>query len=245
MGRLLPVLDICGLVLSLGLVGGGTVWLLFEGSLKVAIKYLPTNDYAFRSLFGSPHNFEVTAGFLRDFFGEEVKPGHIQLLKNDVVDKVAFAKLDEGAQSKLIETIRDITLEILPAKITIEMQVIREPNFIKRALHYLTRLYVDSYGSDTEAPDKREALKPVWSMNVLAHKRFLNDAEPYRLFALRDEVTAELLEKNPLRLGFFEIPKQLELQAPSGANSLAARRTSWAYFCGTLRRISSWQRVSW
>jgi len=195
--------------------------------------YPPTNDYAFKCVFGNPQHLDITAGFIRDFFGIDVEPAEVRLLSSASIGQTDPANLDAEGRRRLYHTMRDITLEIIPAKITIEMQVYSERSFIKRSFYYASKLFADGYGSDPQAPSNYDSLKPVWSMNVLAHTRFEQDNLPYRVFTLRDEITAEPLNGwQPIRMGFFEIPKQLRA-IPIADDSLQARRIAWAKFLAT------------
>ena len=195
--------------------------------------YPPTNDYAFKCVFGNPQHLEVTAGFIKDFFNIEVAPKDLQILNNTSIDQAKFEHLSADGQRKFFETLRDVTIEIQPAKITIEMQVNNQRNFLKRSYFYSSRLYIENYAIDDLIKDNYETLKPVWSMNILAHTRFEQDNEPYRIFALRDEQTAApITEWQPVRLGYFEIPKQLRF-AGAEPDAASKRRTAWAQFLKT------------
>jgi len=195
--------------------------------------YPPTNDYAFKCVFGNPQHLDITAGFIRDFFGIEVDGSDLRLLNSTSIDQAKLDQLDANGRRIFFETMRDITFDIPSAKVTIEMQIVNQPTFLKRSFYYLSRLYAENYGIDELTKDNYKNLKPVWSMNILAHTRFEYDNNPYRVFSLRDEMTgAQIPEWTPVRLGYFEIPKQLRLTGRE-TDEAAKHRTAWAIFFDT------------
>ena len=202
--------------------------------------HLPTNDYAFKALFADSRHLEITAGFLKDFFGIVVPPAEIRFLRDSSVASLAYHDdaTDEELQ-QLVETIRDITIGIDLADLTVELQVVPQERFIWRAVHYLTNAYNTRYDAtkgpmpDGRPRDRFRNLKPAWGMNIIDFTLFPDDAEPYRMYALRNETTAAPLPEAPLRLGFFEIPKQLKTTAAPIADEAARNRVYWALFFRT------------
>jgi len=202
--------------------------------------HLPTNDYAFKALFANPGNLEITAGFLNDFFGIDVPPEEIRFLRDSSIDSIAYRDdATEEELQRLVETIRDITIGIDLTDITIELQVLPQKRFVWRAVHYLTSVYNARYDAtkgpmpDGRPRDRFRNLKPAWGMNIVDFTLFPDDGEPYRMFTLRDEVTAQTLLEAPLRLGFFEIPKQISALEHDLRGDVVSNRAYWAQFFHT------------
>jgi len=172
--------------------------------------FLPTNDLVFRKLFGTPENICVIVGFLKDFFGIIVTEQQVR-----VVNPYSIRDYDN---SDLREIKRDATLTIIDtAEVTIEMQVNRQVDFPKRAVHYAADLFTSNYGKvrqtdQSSSATKYQALKPVWSMNILGY-RFFADDDALRVFSLRNNKTGELYPGDLLRIGFFELAKTPETPA--------------------------------
>jgi len=172
---------------------------------------MPTTDLGFEKILASTDHKNITRGFIADFFGLSVNVDDIH-----IVNPYSIQPADgPDGQRKLTETFRDITVEIADADLCLEMQVVREANFVKRALYYMDDLYTSRYkagrgkGRQRRRPDgldRYAILRPVWSMNVLAQPG-LDCEHPFHMFRLHDVDLNESLVPELVRLGFFELSK--------------------------------------
>ncbi|MDR1031890.1 MAG: Rpn family recombination-promoting nuclease/putative transposase, partial [Holosporales bacterium] len=99
-------------------------------------RYLnPKSDLAFKKVFGTDKNKEVLLAFLNDVF-EGV---------HDKITDVTFLKLDQNPEIKCLrQSIVDVLCKDTQGKqFIIEMQCAKEPHFIKRAVAYASRAYLN------------------------------------------------------------------------------------------------------
>jgi len=164
----------------------------------------------FKKILASTDHKTITRGFIADFFGLDVDVDDIH-----IVNPYSIQPVDgPDGQRKLSETFRDITVEIADADLCIEMQVVREPNFVKRAVYYLDDLYTSRYKTGRGRRrrhypgelDRYAILRPTWSMNVLAQPGLACE-HPFHMFRLHDVDLNESLVPELVRLGFFELTK--------------------------------------
>ena len=146
-------------------------------------------------LLTSTDHLEVAAGMIEAWFA--VAPTVVRVGDPFSITKLV-ALADAGEDAKLVQVVRDVTLDIDVAGVGVEMQVRRDLTFLPRSLSYLVDIYQKGYGGD------HGKVRPAWSMNVLAHILFPNDAEPLRVWDLPPAGSgyAPLL-----RWGFFELGK--------------------------------------
>jgi len=173
---------------------------------------MPTTDLGFKKILASTDHKTITQGFIADFFGLDVDVDDIRIVNPYSIQPAAGGLV---GQRKLAETFRDITVEIANADLCLEMQVVRDASFVKRALYYLDDLYTSRYRSGrgkgrrrrrTNELDRYAVLRPTWSMNVLSQSG-LECEHPYHMFQLHDVDLNESLVPELVRLGFFELSK--------------------------------------
>jgi len=196
------------------------------------LKYLPTNDLVFRRMVTDPNHPEVPAGLITDFFNYPVEASDIRILPSESIDIATMKAMTFEEKRRYVETRRDVTLEIASAKVTVEMQILKHESFVKRSLFYSAHLYTENYDATPGVRDSYRLLKPVWALNILDHGMFADD-RAFHMFALLDEKTGIAIPGNLLRIGFFEIPKQLLISPETDGNRLAANRLAWAHFFHT------------
>jgi len=171
---------------------------------------MPTTDLGFKKILASNEHKTITQGFIADFFGLHVKLDDIHIVNPYSIQPMTASGTD-APQKKLRETLRDITVEIAGADVTIEMQMLREPNYTKRALYYLAELYTSNYNPESKQHrnhrrDHYATLRPTWSMNVLGEQVF-DCQHSYHMFTLHDPNLNETLIPELIRFGFYELTK--------------------------------------
>ena len=159
----------------------------------------PTSDLGFKKILASEDHKTITQGFIKDFFGLNVELDDIH-----IINPYSIHKFEDGESTqKLRQTLRDITIQVDSADLTVEMQVRREGHFIQRALYYLDDLYVSHYNQHQH---RYMDLHPVWSMNLMGRQLF-DDQRALHTFSLRDDLTCQPLRPVLTSLGFFELTK--------------------------------------
>jgi predicted transposase/invertase (TIGR01784 family) len=132
----------------------------------------------------SPNHLTVTQGFIHDFFGLEVELDQIHLQSPysfDVVRQIANQHLEPEQATRMFQTERDISIRVHTSDLIVELQVRREPHFLRRALYYLCRRYVDHYRPAVSY----SSLVPVYALNVTGFRLF--DCEhSFHRFELND-----------------------------------------------------------
>ena len=96
-------------------------------------KFIPTNDYVFKRIFGHKGNEEITKNFAEAVTGE--KYTNISLEENPILDR----ELENGKTGIL-----DVRLKADDQNIDIEMQVVKSQNIIDRALWYWSKMFQES-----------------------------------------------------------------------------------------------------
>ncbi|MDR1238365.1 MAG: Rpn family recombination-promoting nuclease/putative transposase [Propionibacteriaceae bacterium] len=169
---------------------------------------LPTNDLAFKRLLASEDHKNVTQGFIKDLFGIDVELNKIRFrtpYSIYVVDQ------DDAESTKQLRTsIRDITIEVESADLTVELQIHKEDFFTQRALYYAANLLTARKEDSKDDRDETfKAILPVRSLNILGFNMF--DCEhAQHTFWLRDDTwVGERLALDWLSVGFLELRKSI------------------------------------
>ncbi len=174
----------------------------------------PTNDIAFRYLFGIESHRPILLSLCNAFLracGRE--PATDISLKNPWSPALA----DDGKETVLDIKARDS----LGRWFDVEMQTSSQADYLKRAIHYLARLYADQLSSG----DDYRALRPAIGLSILDCRIFPKDSPAFRAWSLRDDAPPHALGCADLQLCFLELTK-------TGLASPLAQREldQWAKF---------------
>ena len=125
---------------------------IFQGTLSMISKYLdPTNDIAFKAIFGTEKNKDILIHFLND----------ILIFKNKLpIVEVEFLN---PIQDPMIASQKTSIVDILckdsqGSHYIVEMQVARTMGFEKRALYYASKTYCSQAKVGDQYPDLKEVV---------------------------------------------------------------------------------------
>ncbi len=177
------------------------------------IKVLATNDLLFKKVLASEENKDILAGFIKDFF--DIIPEEI-IIHNPYSIHDYKEIIENEEITVLRETMRDISVSLKVADITMELQVKQTQFFEERSLYYPFERYCQNYNSFTNTDEnvnekgkrnRYSSLKPVYTLNILGYKHF-NDEQSLRVFQLYDPKRKKSFEKDLIKIGYFELPKE-------------------------------------
>ncbi len=175
------------------------------------IKVLATNDLLFKKVLASEENKDILAGFIQDFF--DIIPEEI-IIHNPYSIHDYKEIIENEEITVLRETMRDISVSLKVADITMELQVKQTQFFEERSLYYPFERYCQNYNSFTNSDqdekgkcNRYSTLKPVYTLNILGYKHF-NDEKSLRVFQLYDPIRKKSFEKDLIKIGYFELPKE-------------------------------------
>jgi hypothetical protein len=166
------------------------------------------SNLIFFKTFGSEENKDILAGLARDFFG--IESGEITILTP--YDVKVYAQMQEGNPVNVLRhTSRDVTARFETADLTMELQVRKDEYFDVRSLKYAFDVFSGNYneiGAATRAASGSPyaTLRPVFSLNILHYRRF-EDTYPLRIFELYDKNRGLSLDKDYLKVAYFELGK--------------------------------------
>ena len=153
-------------------------------------KVLPTNDLLFKKVFSSPQYSHILIGFINDVLGLDVEE---VVIENTYNIKSFY---NENKEISLRYTQVDVLARLkLGGLVTIEMQLHKQALFKERALYYVSELYTSNYGAhalksreleNMKGELKYSALRPVYSICIMAETEFPEDVEPIHEFSLYD-----------------------------------------------------------
>ena len=164
----------------------------------------PTNDLAFRKVFGSSENIHILAGLIKDFFFIEPtglaieNPYSIKSYKELLKDQEVF---------RLRQTISDIAATMQWADYRSELQVRKDNFYDERSLYYPLNRFVSRYRVVPGDDSAYARLRPIYALNILGYKHFPDDEDALRIFKLYDPVRNKVYRKDLLNLGYFELLK--------------------------------------
>jgi predicted transposase/invertase (TIGR01784 family) len=172
----------------------------------------PRNDLAFKRIFGSEKNQDILIHFLNDIFEGHTSP----------VEKVTFLRsVQEPEVAAQRISIVDIMCEAVNGdRFIVEMQVLHEPGFEKRAQFYAARAYIDQRKTDKQYKD----LKQVIFLAITDFTLFPNKPGYLSHHQILDIHTYERDLKD-FSFSFLELPK---FRKPY--NALTTMIEKWAYF---------------
>jgi len=152
----------------------------------------PRIDFVFKKLFGAEENKELLIDFINAFVSEEDKVRDI-VLKNPYNEK-------EFIDDKL--SIMDIKAQDIGGKwFNIEMQMIDQDYYAKRALYYWSRLYVSQLSSGINY----DKLEKTIGINIL-NFNCLEEEEYHNVYKLTNIRSGKELIKQ-LEIHFIELEK--------------------------------------
>jgi predicted transposase/invertase (TIGR01784 family) len=185
----------------------------------------PKNDFAFKRVFGTEKNKEILINFLNDVLEGQ----------QDKIESVAFLKTSQDPEIAILrQSIVDVMCKDLNGNIFIvEMQCSSDTHFIKRAVAYASRAYLDqrvrSDKNKITGKGKSSAgyanMHPVIFFAILNNSLFPNKKEYLSHHKVTDVCTGENDVKE-LSFSFLELPK---FQKDS-IEQLKTNIEKWAYF---------------
>jgi len=171
-----------------------------------------TNDLMFKKLLASEEHKDILQGFIKDFCGLDVECSEIQIETPYSID--LYKNSADNEESELRRTERDIAIELRNLNIIVELQMYKDDYFFARTLHYMFERFTSNYGVPGKMtgfragkPDKYSSLMPVYAVNIVDGKPFQSDNDAVRTFTLYDTEHNAGLDKDWIRLSFFELGK--------------------------------------
>jgi F0F1-type ATP synthase, subunit b len=181
-------------------------------------KVLPVNDLLFKKVFSSPQYSHILIGFINDVLGLDVEEVTIENTYN------IKSFYNENKETSLRYTQVDVLARLKSGGlVTIEMQLHKQALFKERALYYVSELYTANYGMHTlESKElgymnselKYSALRPIYSICIMAETEFKEDKEPIHEFSLYDikhkRVYKGIQNQELVKMVFLELSKYTE-----------------------------------
>ena len=184
------------------------------------IGIIPTVDFAFKRMLGSPDHTKITIHFLNAVLGDSPKITAVTIL-NPILDK----DFDDDKVSVL-----DILAEDEHGrKFNIEMQTSVLSELPQRLTYYLSALYSKQLTQGLDYSTLRQAV----SICVLTKSMFPEDPNLHLDFQMRDQ--SGLILTNDLQIHLLQLPK-LRLTEDNIAQASSIER--WAYFLLNADRLS-------
>lgn len=177
------------------------------------LRYLnPRNDWAFKQLFGTEKHKHILIGFLNDILHEG---------KRKILD-VEFLPLDQDTEiAALRQSIVDVSCKLDSGeRCIVEMQCAIDTSFIKRAVTYACRAYINQRKKKTSYSD----MKPVIFIAILDGKLFPEKKEYLSHHKISDVMTGEV-DIEELSFSFLELGKM-----DKSLNELSNMTERWIYF---------------
>ncbi|HQS83716.1 MAG TPA: Rpn family recombination-promoting nuclease/putative transposase [Alphaproteobacteria bacterium] len=172
----------------------------------------PRNDLAFKRIFGTPRNSDILIHFLNDILG----------LKDDPIQTVTFLKVNQDpAVAAERQSIVDVMCEDEKHnKFIIEMQLARDPGFVKRAQYYASKTYIDQRDNRVDYKD----LKNVRFLAIYEENLFSKKTDYISYHEMRDIKTHEN-DLDSFKFIFLELSK-----FKNKKGNLKTLTQKWAYF---------------
>ena len=172
----------------------------------------PTSDLGFKKVLASIENTDILIGFISDFFN--ITPTDVTI-ENPYSIK-AYKELLNGKEiEQLRQTLRDVSASFATADFSSEVQIQKTRYFDERSIYYPLDRYCQNYNkfgkmelTSEGKQDRYSSLRPVYAMNILGYTHF-QDQESLRIFELYDPVRKKGLDKQLLKIGYFELTKEL------------------------------------
>ena len=176
---------------------------------------LTTNDLIFKKVFASPQNSHILTGFINDI----LELGATDVTIENTYNINTFHRRNENSEIKSTQV--DVLARLEDgSQVTIEMQVVQQRLFRKRAFFYATDIYrsnydkrslVDTKGRQTKAEKKYSSLRPVYSICIMAENEFFEDENPiheFRMYDVKNDIFyIDESGQDMIRITFLEIKK--------------------------------------
>lgn len=182
-------------------------------TLRTYVK--PTSDLFIRYLLGSEKNKDVLLDFINSFLEDE---GFTLAVKLEIKNPFNLKELPEAKESVLDVKAQDAKGRLFD----VEIQVIGNEYFIKRALYYWAKLY-ESRLSDGEL---YHTLNPVITMNVLEFTIFPEITDAHTCFMATEIEEKDYILTGDMQLHFLELEKVRFEGKPELKSSL----DRWIYY---------------
>lgn len=172
----------------------------------------PTNDLAFKRIFGSEKNKDILIHFLNDIFARTTNP----------IEDVTFLKTaqDPEVAAQRVSIVDILCQDAEENKFIIEMQVGKEPGFEKRAQYYAAKTYIQQREKRTEYKD----LKQVTFLAIMNSILFPKDERYLTHHHMLDTETYER-HLEDFSFSFLELPKFNKAK-----DHLKTMTEKWAFF---------------
>lgn len=164
----------------------------------------PTNDLAFKKVFGSNENIHILAGFIKDFF--HIDPDGLTV-ENPYDIKAYKEIIKDKEQVRMRATISDVAAVMSFADYRSEIQLRKTKYFNERSLYYPLSKFVSRYKVVEGESSPYAKLRSMYSMNVLGYNHFKEDEDALRVFELYDPERNKQFPKNLIKFGYFELNK--------------------------------------
>lgn len=180
-------------------------------------------DYAFKQLFGSERNKNITVVFLNAI---------LQRTGRDTVKEVAFINTEfngehvDDKQSRLDIVVKTQTDEL----INVEIQLSNQHDMVKRTLYYWSKLY----GSQMKRGMGYYKLLPTITINICNFTVFENIEKYHSTFHLYEDETMQpvSIDDNVLEIHFIEMNKFISMWHDNKLNPLDDILARWLLLLG-------------
>lgn len=198
----------------------------------------PTNDLAFKVIFGTEKNKDILIHFLNDIYSNDD-----QTIHSPIID-VTFLKTISDPE---IAVLRVSTVDVMCTDqagniFIVEMQVSRETGFLKRAQYYAARAYLDQRTRDTSKKNKTNHKTKRVDYHNLKEVRFLGItnfiALPKKKSPLCHHVLLDKDTKEHDMKEFTISLIQLPLMRKTNLKTLTTTLERWCYFFKYADRLS-------
>ncbi|WP_161485674.1 Rpn family recombination-promoting nuclease/putative transposase [Gracilibacillus timonensis] len=179
-------------------------------------------DYAFKQLFGSEKNKEITRSFLNGFLLKSGK-GPIQSLTFKNVEISREYENDKAARlDLLIETANN-------EKINVEIQFANQYNMVKRTLYYWARIYEQPL---TKAQEY-DVLQPVLTINIMNFNLFEDVPDYHTVYQLLER-RMHIPLTDLIECHFVEMPKLIKAWEEKALDPKEDPLTRWLLLLGSV-----------
>ena len=158
-------------------------------------------DYAFKQLFGSEKNKEITVVFLNAVLQ---KTGRDTIREVVFIDQEVGGQFVEDKQSRLDIVVRTQTGDL----INVEMQLSNQNDMVKRTLYYWSRLFSEQLRRGEVYQD----LRPTITINICDFTLFSQTDHYHSTYHLYEDTVLERLhpEDDVLEVHFIEMKKFIQ-----------------------------------
>lgn len=154
----------------------------------------PKNDLAFKRIFGTEKNKDILIHFLNDIFARTTNP----------IEDVTFLRTIQNPETigQRVSSVDILCQDERGERFIVEMQVVNEPGFEKRAQYYAAKAYIDQRQKDSLYKD----LKAVIFLAITNFTLFPKKEDYLSHHVIFDQKTLERDLKD-FSFSFIELPK--------------------------------------